>query len=171
MNLETITSIYFDYRSIVVFRLIESIVLSSLIFYFIYWFVEVFVISEYPLINNLDSEAIEEEKEEKEDVILEVEESVLIEDDGTFQFITPSPPTLSPAVTKRVFDLRSNSYPSLLQVSRPTDTPIFINSDEEKEAYSSVEDDYNTDTFLDHLTFYKNLNNSSQYLRRDSFSQ
>lgn len=27
------------------------------------------------------------------------------------------------------------------------------------------------DTILDHISFYKRLNNSSQYLRRDSFSQ
>lgn len=41
----------------------------------------------------------------------------------------------------------------------------FVDSDEEEEASDFVS------SFLDHSVFYKNLNNSSQYLRRDSFIQ
>lgn len=41
--------------------------------------------------------------------------------------------------------------------------------DSEDKSYDSEELD--TLTFLDQHTFYNNLNNSSQYLRRDSFSQ
>lgn len=63
-------------------------------------------------------------------------------------------------------------FPSLCDSARPSDnlqkfpslSPSRRTPDIESESRDIL-------TYLDHKTFYKNLNNSSQYLRRDSFSQ
>lgn len=65
-----------------------------------------------------------------------------------------------PLNTEEVEDISFSFVPSSPNLS---DTPV------------SADESHNTSidfdiSYLDHRTFYKNLNNSSQYLRRDSFS-
>lgn len=100
-----------------------------------------YFIEKYPLIDVEHKSAI------TVDIVSDFEDS-FISDQQAERILTPK--------------LSFERFPSLN--SSTTVSPAKRNPDIDFESKDIL-------TYLDHKTFYKNLNNSSQYLRRDSFSQ
>lgn len=65
--------------------------------------------------------------------------------------------------TTQVFEKSASPFPEVRSRGHSRQTSV------EESDYES--DCHISSSFLDHKQFYQNLNNSSQYLRRDSFSQ
>lgn len=100
-----------------------------------------YIIEKYPLIE------VEHKLGIRVDIASDLEHSI-ISDQQVERILTPK--------------LSFERFPSLNNST--TTSPAKRTSDIDSESRDIL-------TYLDHKTFYKNLNNSSQYLRRDSFSQ
>lgn len=100
-----------------------------------------YFIEKYPLID------VKHKLDIRVDIVSDFEDS-FISDQQAERILTPK--------------LSFEGFPSLSNST--TVSPAKRNPDTDSESRDIL-------TYLDHKTFYKNLNNSSQYLRRDSFSQ
>lgn len=165
--LQIISIVYSESLSI---RLINSLILILSIFWGVYFAVNQIFIDKYPLIHveaSLQPEELvkpvtkhyirEDIGSDLEDnIVSEIEESSIVKEED-FAFLQNHYTN----TTKKKFVLRLSPLPGPAADSEsPYDSDTNINN-ESKDIL----------TLLDHKQFYKNLNNSSQYLRRDSFSK
>lgn len=175
MNIDLTLSTY-DCEIGVILRLFESIAISTAFFVFVVWFFGKFVVSKYPF-----TEVDESVEEEIKTADLKKVSSNLKISSRTHSLlqlhsINRNPESLDHQIDLSFGELRVNSPLGLSNVSASEEgSESFAEDDDSYDHDETFEDDDEEDDenvpFLDHTTFYKNLNSSSQYLRRDSYSQ
>ncbi|CAH2350853.1 hypothetical protein CLIB1423_02S06634 [[Candida] railenensis] len=176
MNIDSIFKTYHCEIG-VIFRLFESIAFSTAFFVFVVWFFGKFVVSKYPF-TEVDESAeedikIADLKKVSSNLKLSSRTHSLLQLHSTSR----NPESLDHHIDLSFGKLHSHSPLGLSNVSAAEEGSESFAEDDASYDYEETvddeddEDDDGSGTFLDPTTFYKNLNSSSQYLRRDSYSQ
>lgn len=164
----------YDCQTGVIFRLFESILLSSFFFAAVFWFFGEFVVSRYALtdVDPLEEEELEREKAVPKKSTHDSRIHSRVSSHLQLHTINRDPGSIDHQLDVSFSESRNSSFLGISNVPQAEQGfQLFVEDNNNSEDYEEETDDSDNQTFLDHTTFYKNLNNSSQYLRRDSYSQ